>query len=221
MPEALEGEPGTAGCAAGEMPDHQHRHPGRRHRRGQRSRCVWRLPQRSPSRSRSTTTRGRISGQDVDYTITVTNNGSTSGSTSFVDDFDNAVNPGEVTSDPTGGTCEESNGTLACESKARCKAKGYADVHLHSRDARDVRGRVRHRRLCDRDVPDRRPRHVGRRSGPVTTASRSVWRRPRRSRSRSRPMMSRRRRGRRSRTRSRSRTRIRRPARRLRGRRRR
>ena len=57
-------------------------------------------------------------GQDVDYTITVTNNGSTSGSTSFVDDFDNAVNPGEVTSDPTGGTCEESNGTLACETSS-------------------------------------------------------------------------------------------------------
>src|SRR5688500_9375245 len=49
------------------------------------------------------------------YTITVENTGSTTGSTSFVDDFDDSVDPSEVTSDPVGGTCNESGGTLSCD----------------------------------------------------------------------------------------------------------
>ena len=54
-------------------------------------------------------------GQEVEYTVTVTNTGEEAGSTSFVDDFDDSLDPSEVTSDPPGGTCEEADGTLTCQ----------------------------------------------------------------------------------------------------------
>ena len=103
-------------------------------------------PSRRPRRDNVTATPG----QEVEYTVTVTNTGEESGSTSFVDDYDDSLDPGEVTTDPSRrNQCNEGGGTLTCGTSL-IAGGGSADVHLHRHDAGGPRGRARHSRLCGR-----------------------------------------------------------------------
>lgn len=53
-------------------------------------------------------------GDTVNYTITVTNNGNASGSTSFTDDFDDRLAVGTAVSDPVGDDCTAAGGAFSC-----------------------------------------------------------------------------------------------------------
>lgn len=53
-------------------------------------------------------------GDTVTYTITVSNGGTAAGSTSFIDDFDNRLEPSTAASDPSGADCEPDAGAFQC-----------------------------------------------------------------------------------------------------------
>ncbi len=58
--------------------------------------------------TKSASTTSATPGQTVTYTVTVKNNGSVSGSTSFTDDFDDRLSPSTATSNPSGNNCSPS-----------------------------------------------------------------------------------------------------------------
>ncbi|WP_186449810.1 choice-of-anchor P family protein [Nocardioides sp. J9] len=79
------------------------------------------LPPAAFAITKTASTTAAVPGQQVTYTITVTNTGGTAGSTSFTDDFDDAVTPSAVTPTPaSGGSCTPAtvsgNKVLQCTS---------------------------------------------------------------------------------------------------------
>jgi uncharacterized repeat protein (TIGR01451 family) len=60
-------------------------------------------PEYAVTKTASTTS--AVPGQTVTYTVTVTNNGTVGGSTSFTDDFDDRLAPSTATSSPAGNSC--------------------------------------------------------------------------------------------------------------------
>ena len=116
IPEALEGEPGTGGCDPGSFPITNTAALAGGTGEDSVTLCVPAAAEFTIEKTVDDDT--ATPEQELTYTITVTNNGSTSGSTSFVDDFDDSINPGDVTTAPAGGTCEESGGTLTCQTSS-------------------------------------------------------------------------------------------------------
>ena len=113
MPTTFSGAPAT-GCGAGQYPviDTVTLANGQQ---AQAKVCVNAAPAFTVTKSASPTTASP--GQLVTYTITVTNGGSASGSTTFKDDNDpNVTSVTFVSSSPTGGTCSPIAGTtdLSC-----------------------------------------------------------------------------------------------------------
>jgi fimbrial isopeptide formation D2 family protein/uncharacterized repeat protein (TIGR01451 family) len=113
MPATFEGESGTGGCETGRFPVTNTATLDDEAGDDSVTVCVAAAPEFTIDKTVDDET--AIPGQEITYTITVENTGSTGGSTSFVDHFDDSVDPSEVTSDPTGGTCNESGGTLSCD----------------------------------------------------------------------------------------------------------
>jgi uncharacterized repeat protein (TIGR01451 family) len=77
--------------------------------------CVPATPAYTITKTASTT--ATQPGKPVTYTVTVKNTGAAAGSTTFTDDFDDRIDPGTVTSTPSGGTCSvvgTSNLVLSC-----------------------------------------------------------------------------------------------------------
>ena len=117
MPDAFEGESGTGGCDAGSFPvTNTASLAGEGADDDSVTVCVAAAPEFTIEKTADNVT--ATPGQDVEYTVIVTNTGSASGSTSFVDDFDNDVDPSDVTSNPEGSTCDEADGTLTCDTSS-------------------------------------------------------------------------------------------------------
>ncbi|WP_183407165.1 choice-of-anchor P family protein [Nocardioides marmorisolisilvae] len=53
-------------------------------------------------------------GDTITYTVTVSNTGTAAGSTSFTDDYDDALSPGDATSSPSGNNCSPAAGKFDC-----------------------------------------------------------------------------------------------------------
>ena len=98
MPETFEGESGAGGCETGTFPVSNTATLAEEAGEDSVTVCVEAAAAFTITKTVDDET--AAPDQDVTYTITVENTGSTGGTTSFVDDFDDRLDPGEVTSEP-------------------------------------------------------------------------------------------------------------------------
>ena len=104
VPDTFEGESGTGGCDTGFFPISNTATLEGVAGGGGVTVCVQAAPEFTMRR------RGRPDrdpGQEITYTITVKNTGSAGGAATFVDDFDDRLDPRMSRPNPAGGSCLE------------------------------------------------------------------------------------------------------------------
>ena len=200
MPETFEGESGTGGCETGSFPiSNTATLAGEGGAEDAVTVCVAAAAAFTIEKSADPET--TTPGEDVEYTVTVTNNGSTSGSTSFVDVADINVNPGEVTSDPEGAACVVITNTVSCETDSI--APGDSQSFTYTAAMPETFEGESGTGGCETGFFPVTNTATLAGEGGDDDRSPCVWRRPRRSRSRRPPTPSPRRPGKTSSTRSR------------------